>query len=118
MPPANYPQPDTKAAPAPTPSRFAWDEDSQALLIDWSDGTASSIAFQRLRENCPCAICQGEPGMAGRFTSAEDAGLTSTEIQPVTLALVGNYAVNVEWRDGHNTGIYTFSRLRQLGLPG
>jgi len=35
-------------------------------------------------------------------------------VKPLGLQLVGNYAITIQWSDGHSTGIYAFDKLRQL----
>jgi DUF971 family protein len=68
-----------------------------------------------LRRSCPCAACRGEAGYAGRFAVEPD--LRPGEDELADIALVGNYGLNAVWADGHNTGIYTYQRLRELGEP-
>jgi prepilin-type processing-associated H-X9-DG protein len=95
------------------PSRFDYDEPARALLIEWDDGAAHRIPFGVLRRACPCAACHGEMGSAGRF--AVRPRLEPGEDELADISLVGSYGLNVVWADGHNTGIYTFERLRELG---
>ena len=95
------------------PTRFAYDEPGSALLIEWDDGAVHRIPFDILRRACPCAGCHGELGSAGRF-------MVKPELEPgeddlSDISLVGAYGLNVVWNDGHNTGIYTYERLRELG---
>jgi DUF971 family protein len=71
------------------------------------------IPFDVLRRACPCAACRGEPGFAGRFASQPQ--LRPGEDELADISLVGAYGLNAVWADGHNTGIYTFTRLRELG---
>ena len=97
----------------PRPARFDYDEPARALLIEWSDGPTRRIPFDVLRRACPCAACRGEGGLAGRF--AVEPGLRPGEDELADISLVGAYGLNVVWADGHNTGIYTFERLRELG---
>ena len=40
--------------------------------------------------------------------------VTTQAVEPVILSLVGNYALNIEWSDGHRTGIYPWDMLRAL----
>jgi len=44
--------------------------------------------------------------------------LVSTDVAqnvaPLKIDLIGRYAINIQWSDGHNTGIYTFELLRKL----
>jgi DUF971 family protein len=95
------------------PTRFDYDEQHRSLLIEWSDGASHRIPFAVLRRACPCAACKGEPGFRGRFTS--DPALRPGEDELADISLVGAYGLNAVWADGHNTGIYTFARLRELG---
>jgi DUF971 family protein len=76
------------------------------IRITWSDGHVGDYTQQYLRGYCPCALCQGH-GAEIKFMPVPDAVLEG--IRPV-----GNYAVELMWRDGHSTGIYTYEYLRAL----
>jgi DUF971 family protein len=95
------------------PTRFDYDEAARALLIEWDDAAVHRIPFDILRRACPCAACHGELGSAGRFMVRPD--LEPGEDDLADISLVGSYGLNVVWNDGHNTGIYTYERLRELG---
>ena len=104
--------------PIPAPDRtralrFAYDEPRRALLIVWADGAQHRIPFADLRRACPCATCNGELGVPGRFTTRPE--LDPGEDELADIGLVGAYGLNAVWADGHSTGIYTFERLRDLG---
>ena len=77
------------------------------LRILWDDDSLSDYPFAYLRGWCPCAACQGHGGER-RFIHVENPQL-------VSVGMVGNYALNPRWSDGHETGIYTFEYLRGLG---
>ncbi len=98
---------------SPRPARFDYDEPARALLIEWDDAAVHRIPFDVLRRACPCAACHGELGSAGRFMVRPD--LEPGEDDLADISLVGAYGLNVVWNDGHNTGIYTYERLRELG---
>ncbi len=98
---------------SPVPTRFAYDEPARALLVEWDDGALHRLPFALLRRSCPCAACHGEMGSSGRF--AVRPNLEPGEDELADISLVGSYGLNVVWADGHNTGIYTFERLRELG---
>ena len=102
-------EPDARLQPA----QFAYDEVARALVITWGDGAVQRIGFAGLRLACPCAVCSGEFGRPGRF--AVDPELHPGEDELADISLVGMYGLNAVWADGHNTGIYTFERLRRLG---
>ena len=87
---------------------------SEALLITWADGHQSVLPLRLLRKYCPCAGCQGERDILGRtlmpiVKTSYDGPITATGGE-----LVGNYAMRIDWSDGHAAGIYTFDYLRQL----
>lgn len=96
-----------------TPVRFDYDEPDRALIIEWSDTVTHRIPFAMLRRACPCAVCSGEMGRPGRF--AVRPQLDPGEDELADISLVGLYGLNTVWADGHNTGIYTYESLRELG---
>lgn len=96
-----------------TPTRFAYDEDARALVVEWADGAVQRIPWALLRRNCPCAVCRGEFGRPGRFDL--DPDLRPGEDELADIRLVGNYALGITWADGHATGIHPFEHLRRLG---
>lgn len=81
------------------------------LYIKWDDGAESLLTLKNLRRNCPCATCS---------SSREEQSKNyiplyfKDQITIVKLQEVGNYAISVSWKDGHNTGIYEFPYLRKL----
>lgn len=83
------------------------------LAIAWNDGTESFLKLEQLRRACPCAACGGEPDVLGQFVRP-DVSYTDESFQLAGLVLVGGYALQPSWADGHNTGIYGFTYLRRL----
>lgn len=87
---------------------------SDELVIEWSDSQRRVYRWSELRENCPCATCRekrSQPAQLLPVISAEEA----QPPRPTSMKPVGNYAYNIEWSDGHSSGIYSFTLLRQLG---
>ena len=80
------------------------------LRIVWEDGHDSRYPFELLRNHCPCAICVDE--WTGKRKNL--ILLLPSDFRPLGLNPVGNYATQISWSDGHNTGIYSFSNLREL----
>ena len=80
------------------------------VTIRWQDGHESLYLARDLRLACPCAACVDE--MTGHVRLI--ASSIAETVRPVTIDLVGRYAISITWSDGHNTGIYTFERLKQL----
>lgn len=84
------------------------------LALAWSDGQENYIKLQTLREACPCASCQGEPDAMGRVMKPKVVH-TARSFQAIRMQLVGGYALQLTWGDGHSSGIYPFDLLRRLG---
>ena len=88
------------------------------LLIGWSDGQKRQYGFAELRMSCPCATCrEKQVGQAAQPTNALPV-LSLQEAQPVRVSAMkpmGNYAYSIDFNDGHDTGIFTFEHLRELG---
>jgi DUF971 family protein len=76
------------------------------VRITWDDSHVGEYPENYLRGYCPCAVCQGH-GAERRFIEVPDAKL-------VGISAVGNYAIELDWQDGHSTGIYTYEYLRSL----
>ena len=81
------------------------------LAISWRDGLESVYAVRDLRLACGCAACIDEWSGAGTL----DPDSVPTDVRPLRIESVGRYAIQIAWSDGHDTGIYTFERLRELG---
>jgi DUF971 family protein len=90
----------------PSPALVIPIEEEKMLRILWDDDLLSTYPFTYLRGWCPCAVCQGHGG-EHHFVQVENPELAS-------VSMVGNYALNPRWVDGHETGIYTFAYLRSL----
>jgi ATP-binding protein involved in chromosome partitioning len=76
----------------------------------WLEGHTSIHTAHHLRTNCRCAVCVDEN--TGRKTLDDTSVPLDIEMKGVNP--VGRYAIAIGFSDGHNTGIYTFSRLRDL----
>jgi DUF971 family protein len=88
-------------------------EGREAISILWSDGHRSVYDCFALRISCPCAMCQGEPGIFGRKSEPTKTEIRS-DVLPDEIEPVGRYGLKITWNDGHNLGIYTFEYLRKL----
>jgi DUF971 family protein len=89
----------------------------EGVDVTWADGHTSHYDFQYLRDNCPCALCNDERDKARKIGS-NDATSALPMFKPKVTAkganAVGNYAVQIQFSDGHATGIFSFERLREL----
>ena len=83
------------------------------FAIAWNDGNESFLNLETLRRACPCAACGGEPDVLGN-TSRPHVSYTEKSFQLTGFDLVGGYALQPRWADGHASGIYSFTYLRRL----
>jgi DUF971 family protein len=95
--------------PQPKPTDLAFDKDGQ-LLVRWDDGKESRFAPKWLRARCPCAECVEE--WSGKRVVGD--GQVREDVRPRGMNQIGRYAMQIEWTDGHNTGIYSWDYLLKL----
>ena len=84
------------------------------LALAWNDGEESYLRMEQLRRACPCASCQGEPDALGRVVRP-DVKLGERSFMLSRFEIVGGYALQLFWADGHSSGIYAYDYLRKLG---
>lgn len=85
--------------------------DPKTLSITWSDGKVCEYKLSVLRKKCPCASCKAEQEAKGSSFIPLFAGdaLELASVKPM-----GHYALQLNWKDGHTTGIYNYEYLRDL----
>jgi len=88
----------------------------EGVDIVWADGHTSHYDFAYLRDNCPCALCNDEREKAKQFGGKATAALPmfKPKVTAKGANAVGNYAVQIQFSDGHATGIFSFEHLREL----
>ena len=85
----------------------------EELAIAWSDGSESFLPIELLRRKCPCAACEGEPDVTGTVNKpVKTYGPRSFDL--AGWQMIGGYAIQPRWGDGHNTGLYTYAFLKSL----
>jgi len=82
------------------------------IAFEWEDGHRTVYRARDVRLACRCASCIEE--MTGRKLLRPEA--VPESIVARNISLVGQYAVLIEWSDGHATGIHSFRDLRE-GCP-
>ena len=85
------------------------------LALKWDDGTEYFVKLEALRRACPCASCAGETDVLGNVARGPKTSFTAASFQIKHLQPVGGYAVQIFWKDGHGTGLYSHELLRALG---
>ena len=92
------------------------------LVLKWSDGAVHVLPSEVLRRNCPCAVClekRGDTSHAKPLTGRRSLAILDASKDEETglekIWPVGGYAIGMLWKDKHDSGIYTYGLLRQLG---
>lgn len=93
-------------SPRTTPTRIKAPHGAKTTEITWADGVRCVYPNEILRGLCPCAHCQGH---SGKIELVPGGNSELREIEQV-----GSYALKLVWGDQHDTGIYSFSYLRDL----
>ena len=91
------------------PQEIRYIKEEKRLEIAWDDGSRVSLSAELLRVESPSAEVQGHgPGQKTLVSGRRFVGIM--EIEPV-----GNYAVKIKFDDMHDTGLYSWQYLYQLG---
>lgn len=86
------------------------EESDTELSINWSDETETKYIASDLRRNCPCAGCINE-WTGEKILKPENV---AEDLSFASMSIVGRYALNFHFSDGHDTGIYSFQYLKNL----
>ncbi len=86
------------------------EENDSEISIKWSDETENKFNAAELRRVCPCAGCINE--WTGEKILKSDS--VPDNLFFSSIAIVGRYALNFHFSDGHDTGIYSFNYLLQF----
>jgi len=93
----------------PQPTEIKLRLNSRLLEVHFDDGSRFELPFEYLRVFSPSAEVKGHGGGEGVLvTGKQDVGISSVEP-------VGNYALRLFFDDGHNTGLYSWGVLHELG---
>ncbi|MBA3631248.1 MAG: DUF971 domain-containing protein [Acidobacteria bacterium] len=92
------------------PTQIVEENDSE-ISITWSDGKETKYNAAQLRRACPCASCVNE--WTGEKVLKDES--VAADLVFKNVGIVGRYALNFSFSDGHDTGIFSFNYLRELG---
>lgn len=101
------------------PKNVTVNKENHTLEITWNDNLVSTYPLPQLREACPCVECRGGHAFMGPNYEPDNL----LDLKPKLpenayilegASLVGNYALQLNWKDNHSTGIYSWDMLRRL----
>jgi DUF971 family protein len=84
------------------------------LFIIWDDDSESKIDIKYLRDECPCASCKGETVLLKTYRPAKPTAEHPESYKIKDILPVGEYAIQIVWKDGHDSGLYTWDYLKEL----
>ena len=94
---------------APWVTDLHYKKADRTLTVTFQDGTKFALPAEYLRVESPSAEVQGH-GAATKVTVAGKRSVAINRIEPI-----GHYAVRLVFDDGHDTGLFTWAYLHQLG---
>lgn len=93
----------------PWPTELKLDKDKRLLTVGFDDGASFELPAEMLRVLSPSAEVQGH-SPDQRVTVPGKKSVSILRLEPV-----GNYAVRIVFDDGHDTGLFVWGYLRELG---
>ncbi len=99
----------TEAAARPWPLEIRLNPAKTALVVSYDTGERFELAAEYLRVVSPSAEVQGHGGQQKKTVTGKDA-VTIRALEPV-----GNYALRITFDDGHDTGLFSWDYLHELG---
>lgn len=94
----------------PQPTELRLEKSRKVLVVEFDDGQRFELPCQYLRTHSPSAETRGH-GLAEPRLIRGKEGVNIKRIEPI-----GSYAVLLHFDDGHDTGIYSWSFLYELGV--
>ncbi len=86
----------------------------EKLFIKWDDETESAISLKYLRDECPCADCKGETILFKTYRPPKRQSSNPDMYRIKGIDTVGGYAIQITWKDNHDTGIFSWEYLKKL----
>lgn len=96
-------------ADRPWPSELRLSEARDALTVSFDNGEQFTLAAQYLRVESPSAEVRGHGGGPRKIVTGKE------DVKIEALEPVGNYAVRIGFDDGHDSGLYSWDYLHELG---
>ncbi|MEZ5953838.1 MAG: DUF971 domain-containing protein [Hyphomonas sp.] len=91
------------------PIRLTFRKGAQELFAEFDDGTSGTVGYKRLREQSPSAEVRGHGGGPPPPQKPVPENISVVNAEPV-----GRYALRIFFSDGHDSGLYNWSLLRDL----
>lgn len=96
-----------------SPLKINRNEDN-TLTINWDDDSEDTYDIKYLRDECPCVNCKGETVLFESYIPMKAVFKPTGFYEIGKIETLGNYALHITWKDGHNSGIYSYEYLKKL----
>lgn len=97
------------------PKKIKLNKENKSLSITWADDSSNNIPLKLLRDESPDATNKGETILWKHYEPAPQGPDKPGKYEVDKIELVGNYAIQVFWKDGYDYGIYSWDILKRLG---
>jgi len=87
----------------------------ESLTIEWDNGKINTYPLQILRDESPDAGNKGETILWTHYPPPPSGPDKPGKYEITNIEKVGNYAINITWKDGESAGIYSWDVLERLG---
>lgn len=84
------------------------------LVLGYSDSQVKTLSLEYMREECPCAGCKGETILFTTYKGNKPEIKTPEMYKITGIEPVGGYAIKITWKDGHDTGLYSWDYIQTL----
>lgn len=93
-----------------SPQNIRVHRDERILELVWDSQNTSRLPFQKIRQDCRCAMCIDE------FTGKQllDPATIPETLGVEEISISGNYALRIRWSDSHDSGLFTWNHLHDL----
>ena len=85
----------------------------EEIAIRWNDGTETYCSMEKLRKESPSAENKGETDLTGNRIGGSDQK-EFPGVKVTSWEIIGGYAIQFVFSDGHNTGIFSYDLLQEL----
>src|SRR5258708_2805148 len=99
----------TEGATRPWPTELRLDKDKTTLNVTYDTGERFALPAEYLRVESPSAEVQGHSAGQKKIVTGKE------KVRITALEPVGNYAVRIVFDDGHDTGLFSWDYLHELG---
>ena len=92
------------------PTEIRQQNSEKRIIITWDTGEQFTYSWEFLRVQCPCAACSGHTPDQAKLIDGKQS-IRIRAINPV-----GHYAVKLEFDDDHDSGVYSWETLFDMGV--